>query len=470
MFNLRVKYLSFFFLLISILSIFNVIYSYYFNLYLSLNNYYFSFIISFFLAIFFYKINFDEQNKRVAIFDKILTVFLGYILLPIILSLPLYFSIYNLTFLNALFESFSGFTSTGFTIFENIKHIDQSLIIWRSSTQWIGGLYFLFSIVYLIDIYDESFKKSLTNFLSFNSSEVFKQVTKVFLIYTILTFFIFIILNLIGIRSFNSLNLSMSIISSGGFMPVNDLDIILVNDTQIILFSILILISFFSIFFIYNLFSIRKKNLNFFYEDLHLLFYFISVLIIFFLFFSFNNDFTYNLLSLTSSISNIGLSLDFDQSNLNFVYIILVIIGGSFFSTSSGLRFIKVYSLLKYSLNQILSYSRPKNIFMNKLIFSKINFDFEEINKYFLAILIFIISLFLLTSLLSISGINFENSFKLSILTLMNTVNSSAYGLADLDFNNFHYFTKIFLIFFMIIGRIELISIMLIFRKFLFKN
>ena len=470
MFNLRVKYLSFFFLLISILSIFNVIYSYYFNLYLSLNNYYFSFIISFFLAIFFYKINFGEKNKRVAIFDKILTVFLGYILLPIILSLPLYFSIYNLTFLNALFESFSGFTSTGFTIFENIKHIDQSLIIWRSSTQWIGGLYFLFSIVYLIDIYDESFKKSLTNFLSFNSSEVFKQVTKVFLIYTILTFFIFIILNLIGIRSFNSLNLSMSIISSGGFIPVNDLDTILVNDTQVILFSILILISFFSIFFIYNLFSIRKKNLNFFYEDLHLLSYFISVLIIFFLFFSFNNDFTYNLLSLTSSISNIGLSLDFDQSNLNFVYIILVIIGGSFFSTSSGLRFIKVYSLLKYSLNQILSYSRPKNIFMNKLIFSKINFEFEEINKYFLALLIFILSLFLLTSLLSISGINFENSFKLSILTLMNTVNSSAYGLADLDFNNFHYFTKIFLIFFMIIGRIELISIMLIFRKFLFKN
>ena len=470
MFNLRVKYLSFFFLLISILSIFNVIYSYYFNLYLSLNNYYFSFIISFFLAIFFYKINFGEQNKRVAIFDKILTVFLGYILLPIILSLPLYFSIYNLTFLNALFESFSGFTSTGFTIFENIKHIDQSLIIWRSSTQWIGGLYFLFSIVYLIDIYDESFKKSLTNFLTFNSSEVFKQVTKVFLIYTILTFFIFIILNLIGIRSFNSLNLSMSIISSGGFIPVNDLDTILVNDTQVILFSILILISFFSIFFIYNLFSIRKKNLNFFYEDLHLLSYFISVLIIFFLFFSFNNDFIYNLLSLTSSISNIGLSLDFDQSNLNFVYIILVIIGGSFFSTSSGLRFIKVYSLLKYSLNQILSYSRPKNIFMNKLIFSKINFEFEEINKYFLALLIFILSLFLLTSLLSISGINFENSFKLSILTLMNTVNSSAYGLADLDFNNFHYFTKIFLIFFMIIGRIELISIMLIFRKFLFKN
>ena len=77
-------------------------------------------------------------------------------------------------------KSVSGFTSTGFTIFENIKHIDQGLIIWRSSIQWIGGLYFLFSIIFLIDIYDENLKKSLTNFLSFNTTEVLKQTIKIF--------------------------------------------------------------------------------------------------------------------------------------------------------------------------------------------------------------------------------------------------------------------------------------------------
>ena len=59
----------------------------------------------------------------------------------------------NLTFSNSFFEAISGFTSTGFTVFDNIKLVDQSLIIWRSSTQWIGGLYFVFSIIYLIDIY-----------------------------------------------------------------------------------------------------------------------------------------------------------------------------------------------------------------------------------------------------------------------------------------------------------------------------
>ena len=463
----RVKYLSFFLILVSVFSFFNIIYSYYFNLYLNLNTYYFSLFSSLIIGLLFYKIK--EVNRKPSVFEKILTVFLGYILIPVILSLPFYFSIYNLTFLNSIFESVSGFTSTGFTIFDNIKHIDQGLILWRSSIQWIGGLYFLFSIVFLIDIYDDSLKKSLTNFLSFNSSEVLKQTIKIFILYLGITISIFFILNIFDIRSFNSLNLSMTIISSGGFLPTNNLSSILINQTQIVIFSLLMLVSFFSIFFVYNLIFLRNKNLNFFYEDIHLFLYFLFTTTIFFIFFSFDNSFTYSFLSLVSSISNMGISLDFNQSKLSFIYLILVIIGGSFFSTSSGLRFLKIYSITKYSLNQILSFSKPKNVFMNKLMFSKINFEFKEINKYFLTIIIFIISLFVLTSLLSLSDISFESSFKLAILTLMNTVNSSAYGLSDFDFSNLHFITKYFLIFFMIIGRVELLSLLLIAKKFLFK-
>ena len=170
-------------------------------------------------------------------------------------------------------------------------------------------------------------------------------------------------------------------------------------------------------------------------------------------------------------MSNIGFTLDNSNTNLNFIYLILVIIGGSFFSTSSGLRFMKIYSLFIYSVNQILSFSRPKNIYKNKLFFfSEVNFDFDEISKYFLSVLIFILSLFILTTLLTMSEFSFENSFKLSILTLMNTVNSSSYGLSDLTFYNLSFFTKYCLIFFMIVGRIELLTILLLVKKFLFKN
>ena len=466
---IKLIYLSVFCGLIAILSFFNIIYSYYLNLYLNLNTYVYTFIISGFLAIIFSLIDKNNENK-ITIYSKIITIIFGYFLLPLIISIPFYFSNYNLTFIDSYFESISGFTSTGFTIFDNIKHIDQGLILWRSSSQWVGGLYFLFSIILLIDIFDHSFKKTLTNFLSFNKAEILKQSLKIFLLYSLITLMIFVILNLSGVRFFNSLNLAMTIISSGGFLPTTYLSSILLNDFQIIITSILMLTSFFSIFLIYNLTFTKNHNMNFFNEDIHLFFYFGILTTIFFVFLNFENNFIELFLSLTSSVSNIGLSFDNNSSNLSFLFLILVIIGGSFFSTSSGIRFLKIYSLFKYSINEILSYSRPKNIYINKHLFSKEFFQLDEIYKYFLSIIIFILSLLFLTFLLTASNIEFENSFKLSILTLMNTVNSSMYGLADFSFYDLHFLSKYYLIFFMVIGRLELLTLLIICKKFLFKN
>ena len=466
---IKLIYLSVFCGIISILSFFNIVYSYYLNLYLNLNTYVYTFSISIILTLIFY-LSKNNDEKKTTIYEKILSVLFGYFLLPIIIVIPFYFSIYNLTFVDAYFEAISGFTSTGFTIFDNINHIDQSLILWRSASQWVGGLYFLFSIILLIDIFDHSFKKSLTNFISFNKAETLKQSSKIFFLYSLTTLAIFIILNIFEIRMFNSLNLAMTIISSGGFLPSNNLSSVLINNSQVIITSLLMLTSFFSIFLLYNLIFTKNHNLNFFNEDIHLLFYFLSLLIIFFVFLNFDNNFSELFLSLTSSVSNIGFSLDNNSVNLSFIFLILVMIGGSFFSTSSGIRFLKIYSLFKYSINEILSYSRPKNVYINKHLFSKEFFKVNEIYKYFLTVIIFIISLLFLTFLLTLSGIDFENSFKLSILTLMNTVNSSMYGLSNFSFYDLHFFTKYFLIIFMIIGRLELLTLLIICKKFLFKN
>ena len=384
----KLIYLSIFCGIISILSFFNIIYSYYLNLYLNLNTYVYTFFVSTFLMVVFYYTK-NNNNKKTSIYEKIITILFGYFLLPLIIAIPFYLSIYNLAFVDSYFEAISGFTSTGFTIFENIKHIDQGLILWRSSAQWVGGLYFLFSIILLIDIFDHSFKNSLTNFISFNKAETLKQSLKIFLLYSLITLIIFITLNIFNIRYFDALNLSMSIISSGGFLPTNNLSSILLNNSP---------------------------------------------------------------------------------NNLSLVFLILVIIGGSFFSTSSGIRFLKIYSLFKYSINEILSYSRPKNIFINKHLFSKNSFKQNEIYKYFLSIIIFIISLLCLSALLTINSVEFETAFKLSILTLMNTVNSSMHGLGEFAFYDLNSFTKYYLILFMIIGRIELLTLLIISKKFLFKN
>jgi trk system potassium uptake protein len=461
-------YLGIFFLIISILSFFNILYSYYFNLYLNLDSYIYSLFISlFFGLIFLIK---KKDDFKISIYTKIITVIIGYLILPLIISVPYYFSIYNISFLDSYFESISGFTSTGFTIFDNIKHIDESLILWRSSSQWIGGLYFLFSIITLLDVFDNNLKKSLTNFLSFNKSETLKQSFKILILYFLLTFILFIIFKIFDFRTFISFNLAMTLISSGGFLPVNELSTVLNTDVKEIIFSLSMLVSFFSIFLSYNLLFFKSKNINFFQEDVYLLFYFLFLLFIFLIFFNFEYNFSIILLSLTSSISNMGFSLEKSPSNLSFIFLILVIIGGSFFSTSSGIRFLKLYTLFKFSVNDLISHVRPKNIFVNKHFYLNISVKRDEINKYFLSLIIFIISLLFLTSLLTISGFSLENSFKLAILTLMNTVNSSMYGLDNFDFQAIHFFSKYYLIFFMIIGRVELLTFLIICKKVLFKN
>ncbi len=462
------NYLGVFFILLSALSFFNIIYSYYFNLYLNIDAYFYTFLISIIIGASSFIRN--KIEIKITIYSKIIAVIIGYFLLPLIISIPYYFSIYNLSFLNCFFESVSGFTSTGFTVFENIKQLDQSLILWRSTSQWIGGIYFLFSILLLIDIFDDSLKKSLTNFISFNYSETFKQSFKILILYTALTLFLFATLKLINLRTFDSFNIAMTIISSGGFLPVNDIGGIVNSNFKEIIFSFLMLFSYFSLFLIYNILFLKKKSLNFFAEDIYLLIYFLILLIVFFIFFNFDYNFSTILFSLTSSMSNIGISFKNSPSNLWFIFIIIVIIGGSFFSTSSGIRFLKIYFLFKYSLNEILSYSRPNNVYTNKFHLIDSNIEQKDINKYFLSVMIFVISLFSITSLLSIFGINFEESFKLGILTLMNTVNSSMYDLNNFDFLELNSYSKLIIIIFMIIGRVELLTILIIAKKFIFKS
>ena len=462
-------YLCIFSLLISVMSFFNIIYSNYFNLYLNIDSYVYSLIISLIFGLTFV-IRKKTNEYKVGIYEKIITVILGYFILPFFISIPYYFSIYNVSFINAYFESVSGFTSTGFTIFNNIKHLDQSLILWRSSSQWLGGLYFLFSIVLLIDIFDVNLKKPLTNLLSFNTNETLKQSLKILILYTFLTLFIFLLLNIFDVRSLDSLNLSMTIIASGGFLPVNNLETIINTKLKEIILSFTMLFSFFSLFLSYNLLTIKNKNIGFFQEDFYLLIYFLILVIGFFLIFDNSNTFSETLLAISSSVSNIGISINGNYQNTALIFLIITIIGGSFFSTSSGLRLVKIYSLFKFSINEMSSHAKPLNVFINKLEFSGSKLERSDINKYFISVIIFIISLLILSSLLTMSGINLEGAFKLSILTLMNTVNSSIHELNSFDFNELQYFTKYFLVIFMIIGRVELLTILIILKKFLFKN
>jgi len=468
MFRSTFLYLGIFTIFISIFSLLNILFCYYFETLLNIQVYFSCLLVSLFLSATFIFFNKKFYKIKVNFFEKLFIVIAGFFYFPLLISLPYYLSIYDISFINSYFEAISGFTSTGFTIFENVKKIDEPLLIWRSGSQWLGGLYFLCSLFLLAESPKIKIKNIYTNYEGINLSESRNQYTKVLLIYFLLTVLVFILLSYSGIRLFEGFNLSMTITSAGGFVPTNLLSEIVRSENQKLIFSFSMLVPFFSLYLIYNMIFGYKTLINN-KEDIYLLILLIFILITTYIFFGNIFGFISILFATLSSLSNIGLGLENQFSNLSFLFLILAIIGGSSFSTSSGLKFIKLYTLLKFSLKEIYLLVKPLYVSSNMLFLSKNKIKDEEINIYFLSIVFFISSLFILSGILSFEQINFKDSLTLSILTITNTVNSNNYNLSEFYFWDINITSKISLIFFMIIGRVELLSFLILIKKFFFK-
>ena len=454
---------------VSILSFINILYSSYFDYFLSVESYLVTLSISLILGFglcFFGK----KSKKRINFIEQLILIISVYLIIGFLISIPFYLSDFKITFLSALFESMSGLTGTGFSIFENIKYLDPTLILWRSSSQWIGGLYFL---VFLLIIFsNKSFNFKMTSLTYSGESNIVSEeniknnLIKIFIFYSALSILIFFLLSVTGIRLFNSLNLSMSLTSGGGFLPSNNLNNIINSNFKKIILIACLVISLLNFFLLFNIFN-KKSLIKDHKEDLYIII--LSLVLILLVFFN-SFEVLDVIIAVLSSLANSGITLLEKNNNLSLYFLFITIIGGSLISNTSGIKLSRFYILLKITSSEIIKLISPNNV-INKTIFNnekKITDDYIRIS--FLIFVSFFLSIFILSSLLILDNIGFERSFKLSILTLTNTVNSEMYSLENFSFDNLLTSSKISLIIFMIIGKIELISIFLIFKKILFKD
>ena len=464
-------YLGLFCLPVCFLSFINIIYSSYFDYFLNVDSYITTLFISLLigLGLFFYG---KKSDKKLSFYEQLILIILVYLVTATLISIPFYLSNYQINFVNALFEAFSGITGTGFSIFENIKYLDPTLILWRSSSQWIGGLYFLIFLIKIFSNTQFNYKfngLSHENYIEKNSEKLLsRSIINIFLIYFLISLAIFLLLSFSNIRLFNSLNLAMTLVSNGGFLPTNLLSQIIKTNTQELFLIFSLLISTLNIFLIFD-FSFTNNAIKEHYEDLGivlLVFFFSLILLITIK----DSNLTNILINILTSLSNSGISINPMSSNLSLYFIILTMIGGSLISNSSGIKFLRIFILLKTASFEIFKLVKPYNITNKNMLFSEKKITDSNIKMSFLIFISFFISLLILSGILLLDDINFEKSFKLSILTLTNTVNSELYGTNNVNFNNLLTSSKISLIIFMIIGKIELISIFLIFKKFFFKN
>ena len=212
-------FLSFFCFPVGVLAFVNILYSYYFNYFLSIDTYLITLIISFVLGLLLYFFG-KNSNKNINFTEQLVLIVLVYFLIGILISLPFYLSNLKITFSSAFLEAVSGLTGTGFSVFKNIKYLDPTLILWRSS--------FLLFLILLFS--NKLFNFKMTN-LTFSGDSNYKTVQnikditlKIFIFYCVLSFILFTLLNISGIRLFNSLNLTMTLVSGGGFLPSDNLN------------------------------------------------------------------------------------------------------------------------------------------------------------------------------------------------------------------------------------------------------
>ena len=465
----RICYFTGFFCLpISFLAFINILYSSYFDYFLSIDSYFTTLLVSLLIGagLLYYGRN---SNKKINIIEQLLLIILVYFVAAFLISIPFYLSNIQVTFINSLFESISGLTGTGFSTFKSIRYFDPTLILWRSSSQWVGGLYFLIFLIIIFSNKKFNFKMiSLTHSgdSGYNSEEKIKNnILKIFIYYSILSLGIFLLLNITGIRLFNSLNISMTLISGGGFLPTNSLTNIISSNFQKIAFIFSLLLSMFNFYIVFNIFN-KKILIRDHKEDMYLMF--LTIILIVFIYFNHNSGLDL-IIGVISSLATSGLTL-MKADNLSLYFLFITLIGGSLVSNTSGIKLARFYILLKIASAEIMKLISPNSV-INKTIFNsekKITDDNVKIS--FLIFISFFLSLFILSSFLVLDNIGFEKSFKLSILTLTNTVNSELFNMENLNFANLLTTSKISLIIFMIIGKIELISVFLIFKKILFKE
>lgn len=403
-----------------------------------------------------------------------------WIFIPFIACLPYMFFPQNFSISEAIFESYSGFTTTGSTMIDNFEHISKGMLVYRALTQWLGGLGFVLLIILSLRRFPGSFNNLFNaEFFSINADRLYPHlrdtVKRILYIYMFFTLACFLCLYLTGVNVVSSMCYALSTVSTGGFTltkgGVSDLG----DKAQYIiaLFMFLGGVSFFLILrLIKGRFRLVVKD-----EQFRLyVFLIVCSTLLFILNWSLNNDLSvqqrikdglFYACSITSSTG-----YDIHTQNIGMfvlaVMVCLMFIGGCSASSATGLKVIRVVMLLKYTKVSLVRIFHPRAIIPVRYN-GKAVLD-EDIRRvfgfFFLYIVIFIIGVFLLC----LVGNNFDASIVLSVANLSNigpVINSY---IPNFSYSTLNLASKFILITLMMIGRLEIYSFLALFSKSLWRK
>ncbi len=417
---------------------------------------------------------FKTKNTTIYAKEGFVTVAFAWIFISLISALPFYFTKEIPSFIDALFETVSGFTTTGATILKTPETLSHGLLFLRSFNHFIGGMGIL---VFVLAIEPQSNDRTIHILRAEMPGPVVDKIVPrskntariLYFIYIGMTLLLTILLLFGGMDLFDSLIHAFATAGTGGFSSYSSSFANFNPYVQwvVAIFMLLYGINF-NVFFL--IFIGKFKNAIKSKELLTYLLIVVTAVIIvglnlYPLFNNLNDTIRHSVFQVSSIISTTG----YTTQNINewnalakTVLFILMFIGGSAGSTAGGLKVFRVsiiFKRIKYELKRLL---HPNTV--EVMTFDGKRLDEQTVNGVTSYFALYLVVIILTTLLISVDGLSFETNIS-SAVSCFNNI-GPAFGSTATDYCSYSSFSKVILTIAMLLGRLEIYPLLLAFSPY----
>jgi len=439
----------------------------------------FSFVTAVIPGLMLYLLVRSSIEEKITIKEGYLSVTLGWLTMIFAGTLPYIYSGEIKGFQNILFETASGFTTTGSSILSDVEAVSKSILFWRSLTHWIGGI----GIIVLVIIILPTLKVGGYNLFSLESSLKQKILPKtksiayrIMMIYVGITALEVIVLSLGGMNLFESLCHSFGTVATGGFSPKNDS---IAGYSPFIQYAVGVFMfaaatSYIVFYYLIHLsFSKIKANEEFWF---YIFFTTAAVVVVTLILYtgterSFEESFRHSFFQVISQISCTGFATTdytvWPQIGW-FVMLLLMFAGGSTGSTTGGIKMARHLISLKNMRSILIRLHHPKAVIPVKLNDRLVPEEITSLMTGFiqLYILIFVAG----TLIMVFTGIPVIESAGASA-TSMAGIGPGMGASGNMgNYAHFNTIAKMDMVILMLIGRLEIYTIMALFTRSFWKK
>ena len=429
-------------------------------------------IITIIIGTLFFLSNLDH-DKKLNLQQAFLVTSLSWLSIAIFGSLPFIFSNVNFSITNAFFESMSGITTTGSTIISNLESMPKGILLWRAILQWLGGIGIIVMAITLMPIMNvggmQLFKISNND----SSEKILPKSKEIALrliyIYSGLTALCAFSYKVLGMNFFDSLTHSMTTIATGGFSNYNE-SIGFFNSYSIEISAMIFIILGSLPFIAYIKFLSGDKKIFFLDIQIRTFLKIIIISIIILSIYLIINDTAqlnlrsifFNVISILTGTGYVNAQFDNWGGFPIILFLGLMFIGGCAGSTTCGIKIFRIQILYSFISNQLKKIIYPKGVFVLK-------YNQEPVDNKFIAsiisfIYLYLVIFFIITALLSLTGLDFITSVSGAATSISNV----GPGLGSIigpngNFSSLPDISKWILSLGMILGRLELFAILVLF-------